>query len=70
MKTQWSKSYGGSESSSKREVYSNTVSLRKQGKSQINTPPTSKPKQLEKEEQTKTKVSRRKETIKIRGEIN
>ena len=43
--------------------------LRKQGKSQINNL-TLHIKQLEKEEQTKPKVSKRKEIIKIRGEIN
>ena len=43
--------------------------LRKQEKSQINNL-TLHLKQLEKEESTKPKVSRRKETIKIRAEIN
>ena len=43
--------------------------LRKQEKSQINNL-TLHPKQLEKEEQTKPKVSRRKKIIKIRAEIN
>ena len=43
--------------------------LRKQGKSQMNNL-TLHLKQLEKEEQTKPKVSRRKEIIRIRGEIN
>ena len=43
--------------------------LRKQGKAQINKL-TLHLKQLEREEQTKTKVSRRKEIIKIRAEIN
>ena len=43
--------------------------LRKQEKSQINTL-TLHLKQLEKEEQTKLKVSRREEIIKIRAEIN
>ena len=43
--------------------------LRKQEKSQINNL-TLHLKQLEKEEQTKPKVSRRKELIKIRAEIN
>ena len=43
--------------------------LRKQEKSQINKL-TLHLKQLEKEEQTKPKVSRRKEIIKIRAEIN
>ena len=43
--------------------------LKKQEKSQINNL-TLHLKELEKEEQTKSKVSRRKETIKIRAEIN
>ena len=43
--------------------------LRKQEKSQINNL-TLHPKQLEKEEKTKPKVSRRKEIITIRAEIN
>ena len=43
--------------------------LKKQGKSQINNPNLYL-KELEKEEQTKPKVSRRKEIIKIRAEIN
>ena len=43
--------------------------LKKQEKSQINNL-TLHLKELEKEEQTKAKVSRRKEIIKIRGEIN
>ena len=43
--------------------------LKKQEKSQINDL-TLHPKELEKEEQTKPKVSRRKEIIKIRSEIN
>ena len=44
-------------------------SLKKQEKSQINNL-TLHLKELEKEEQTKPKVIRRKETIKIRAEIN
>ena len=43
--------------------------LRKQEKSKINNL-TLHPKQLEKEEQTKPKVSRKKKIIKIRAEIN
>ena len=57
-----------SKSSSKRDVYSN-ISLphktRKISNKQSNLPP----KQLEKEKQTKPKVIRRKEIIKIRAEI-
>ena len=60
---------GCSKSSSKREVYSNTTQLNKQEKSQINNL-TLHLKELENEEQTKPKVSRRKEIIKIRAEIN
>ena len=60
---------GCSKSSSKREVYSNTTCLKKQEKSQINNL-TLYLKQLEKEEQNNPKVSRRKEIIKIRSEIN
>ena len=59
---------GCSKSSSKREVYSNTI-LKKQGTSPINNL-TLHLKQLEKEEQAKPKVSRLKEIIKIRAEIN
>ena len=60
---------GCSKSSSKREVYSNTILPQKQEKSQINNL-TLHLKELEKEEQTKPKGSRRKEIIKIRAEIN
>ena len=57
---------GCSKSSSKREVYSNTLPPKKQGKTL-----TSYLKQLEKEEPKKNpKISRRKEIIKIRAEIN
>ena len=58
---------GCSKSSSKKEVYSNTI-LR-QEKFEINNL-TSHLKQLEKEEQTKPKISRRKEIINIIVEIN
>ena len=60
---------GYSKSHSKRKVYSNTSPLRKQEKAQINKL-TLHLKQLEREEQTRPKVSRRKEIIKIRAEIN
>ena len=60
---------GCSKSSFKREVYSNSTHLNKQEKSQINNL-TLHLKQLEKEEQRKPKVSRRKGIIKIRAEIN
>ena len=59
---------GCSKSSSKREVYSYS-SLKKQEESQINNL-TLHLKELEKEEQTKPKVSRRKEIINIGAEIN
>ena len=52
---------GCSKSSSKREVYSNTVLPQEQEKSQINNL-TLHLKQLEKEEQNKPKVSRRKKS--------
>ena len=58
---------GCSKSSSKKEVYSNTILP--QEKFEIDNL-TSHLKQLEKEEQTKHNVIRRKEIIKIRGEIN
>ena len=53
----------------KREFYSNKAYLKKQEKSQINNL-TLHLKELEKEEQTKSKFSRRKENIEIRAEIN
>ena len=58
---------GCSKGSSKREVYSNTILP--QETSQINNL-TLHLKQLEEKEQKTPKVSRRKETIKIRAEIN
>ena len=60
---------GCSKSSSKRELYSNTILPQETRKCQINNL-TLHLKQFEKEEQTKPKVSRRKEIIKIRAEIN
>ena len=60
---------GCNKSSSKREVYSNTILHQERKKSQINNL-TLHVKELEKEEQTKPKVSRSKEIIKLRGEIN
>ena len=56
-----------SKSRSKKEVYSNTILP--QGTFEINNL-TSQLKKLEKEEQTKPKISRRKEIINIRVEIN
>ena len=58
-----------SKSSSKGEVYSSTILPQKQEISQIKSL-TLHLKQLEKEEQKNPKVSRRKEIIKIRSEIN
>ena len=63
------KPMGCSKSSSKREVYSNTILPQETGKIS-NKQSNLTPKELEKEEQTKPKVSRRKEIIKIRSEIN
>ena len=60
---------GCSKSSSKREVYSYTSLLQERRKIS-NKQSNLHLKELEKEEQTKPKVSRRKETIKIRAEIN
>ena len=59
---------GSSKSSSKREVYSNTLLLQETKK--ISHKLTLHLNQLEKEEYTKPKVSRRKEIIKIRAEIS
>ena len=69
IKTRQSKTYGMQQSSSKREVNSYTSLLKTQEKSQINNL-TLHLKELEKEKQTKPKVSKRKEIIKIRAEIN
>ena len=60
---------GCSKSRSKREVYSYT-SLPQETRKISNKQSKLTPKKLEKEEQTKPKVSRRKEIIKIRAEIN
>ena len=68
METQHSKIYGCSKSNSKREVYSNTGLPQEIRKTSNNL--TSHLKELEKEEQIKPKVSKRKEIIKIREEIN
>ena len=62
------KSMGCSKSSSRREVYSNT-GLPSETRKTLNKQPKLPSKELEKEEQTKPKVSRRKEIIKIRQEI-
>jgi len=68
MKTQWSKPIRYSKNSIKRKGYSNTSWPEETRKSQINNL-TLHLKQLEKEH-TKSKISRRKEIIKIRAEIN
>ena len=60
---------GCSKSSSKRDVYSNT-SLPQETRKILNKQSKLTPKELEREEQTKPKVSGRKEIIKIRAEIN
>ena len=60
---------GCSNISSKREVYSNTI-LPQETRNISNKQPTLHLRQLEKEEQKNPKVSRRKEIIKIRSEIN
>ena len=65
---------GCGKSSSEREVYSNTRLLQETNKQQTKKPQinnlTSHLKQVEKEVQTKPKVSRRKEIINIIAEIN
>ena len=58
-----------SKNSSKREVYSNK-SLPQETRKISNKQSNLTPKGLDKEEQTKPKVSRRKEIIKSRAEIN
>ena len=60
---------GCSKSSSKREVYINTILPQEARKISISNL-TLHLKQLEQEKRTKHKVSRRKEIIKIRAEIN
>ena len=62
------KSMGCSKSSSKREVYSNTSLPQETRKISNNL--TLHVKELEKEQQTKPQVHRRKEIVKIRAEIN
>ena len=64
MKTQQSKTNGCSKSSSKREVYSDKH-LRHQTQKLSN-----EQRKIEKKEQAKPKVGRRKEIIKIKAEIN
>ena len=59
---------GCSKNSSKRQVYSNTILAQETRKISINL--TLHLKEVEKEEQRKPKVSRRKEIIKIRAHVN
>ena len=63
------KSVGHCKSSAKGKVHSNTAYLKKQEKSQINNL-TLHLKQQEKDEMKNPRVSRRKEILKIRAEIN
>ena len=56
-------------SNAKREAYSNSISPQETRKTQINNL-TLHLKQLEKEKRRKPKVSRRKQIIKIKAEIN
>ena len=60
---------GLSKSRSKREVYSNTV-LPQETRKIPNKQPNLTPKATREKEQTKPKVSRRKEIIKIRSKLN
>ena len=60
---------GYSKRSPKREVYSNTI-LPQETRKISNKQPKLTPKAIEKEEQKTRKISRRKEIIKIRSEIN
>ena len=69
MKTQQSKICGTLRSNPKREIHSITGLSQKIRKAQTNNL-TLHLKKLEKEQQTKPKVSRRKEIIKFRAEIN
>ena len=63
------KSVGHWESNHKREIHKLQAYLKKTTKAQINNL-TSHLKELEKEQQTNPKVSRRKEIMKVRAEIN
>ena len=70
MKTQQRKPMGGSKSSSKREVHSNTIRPQETRKT-LNRQPNFTPKTTRKRRTTKkSKISRRKEIIMIRAEIN
>ena len=69
MKTQQPKTYGISKSSANGKVHSNTSLHQETRENQINNL-TIHLKQLEKEEMKNPRVSRRKEILKIRAEIN
>ena len=60
---------GCSKSSSKREVYSSTI-LRQEKRKTLNRQPNFTPKTTGKRRKRNPKISRRKEIIKIRAEIN
>ena len=69
MKTWQPKTYGFSKSSARGRIIAIKTYLKKQEKNQINNL-TLHLKQLEKEEMKNPRISRRKEIIKIRAEIN
>ena len=69
MKTHGPNPMGCSKSSSKREVYSNTV-LPQETRNISNKQPNLTPKAIRERRTKKPKVSQRKEIIKIRSEIN
>ena len=69
METRWPKTYGIKQNSSKREVYSNTI-LPQETRNISNKQPNLTPKAIRGRRTKNPKVSRRKEIIKIRSEIN
>ena len=69
MKTRHTKTYGCSKSSSKREVYSNTI-LPQETRNISNKQPKPTPKAIREIRTKNPKVSRRKEIINIRSEVN
>ena len=69
LETQHSKIYGYSKSSSKKEIYSNTI-LPQQISGISNRQPNLTPKATSGRRTNKPKLSRRKEIIKIRAETN
>ena len=60
---------GCSKSSSKREIYSNTI-LPQETRKTLNRQPNFTPRTTGKKNKTKSKINRRKEIIKIQAEIN